>query len=150
MAHDFKKFPELTNAQMSLYYFESPHKQIFEDFDATVVKVIDGDTIRVKTDFRDFEFKVRFANVAAAELSEQGGFASRDWLKKRIEGKDVRIEIDLENRVGKWGRIIGEVIEGGFNVNEESVRMGRSIEWDLRNSSPLIDFNKQLEGLIPA
>ena len=40
MAHDFKLFPELTNAQMDLYYFESPHRQITEDFIGKVVKVI--------------------------------------------------------------------------------------------------------------
>ena len=47
MAHDFKQFPELTNSQMVMYYFQSPHKQITEPFEAKVVKVTDGDTIRV-------------------------------------------------------------------------------------------------------
>ena len=56
--HDFKRFPELTNGQMGLYYFDSPHKQIAENFFAKVVKVSDGDTIRVKADFRDFNFLV--------------------------------------------------------------------------------------------
>jgi len=51
MAHDFKKFPELTNNQMQIYYFESPHKQITEDFKARVVDVHDGDTIKVEVDF---------------------------------------------------------------------------------------------------
>ena len=70
---DFVRFPELTNAQMGLYYFDSPHKQIGEDFFATVVNVHDGDTIRVKTDFRDFTFPIRFSNILAAELKEKGG-----------------------------------------------------------------------------
>ena len=37
MVHDFKAFPELTNSQMDLYYWDSPHKQITDDFDAVVV-----------------------------------------------------------------------------------------------------------------
>ena len=48
MAHDFKNFPELTNRQMQVYYFESPHKQVTEDFRGRVIKVTDGDTIRVE------------------------------------------------------------------------------------------------------
>ena len=73
MAHDFKRYPELTNNQMNFYYFDSPHQQIAEDFDAKVVKVTDGDTIRVTTDFRDFDFPIRFSNIMAAETDEKGG-----------------------------------------------------------------------------
>ncbi len=72
MAHDFVRFPELRNSQLDFYYWESPHKQIFEDFIATVVKVTDGDTIRVETDFRDFDFPVRFLDIAAPELRKKG------------------------------------------------------------------------------
>ena len=57
--HDYKKFPELTNKQINEFGFQSPHKQITEDFDATVVHVTDGDTIRLRTDFRDFTFPLR-------------------------------------------------------------------------------------------
>ena len=80
MAHDFKKFPELTNNQMQIYYFESPHKQILENFEGEVVKVTDGDTIRVETDFRDFSFPIRFSNILAAELDEPGGIESQSCL----------------------------------------------------------------------
>ncbi len=70
--HDFVKFPELTNRQMSIFYFESPHQQIVESFQAEVVKVHDGDTITVRTDFRDFDFPVRLAYIQAPELNEGG------------------------------------------------------------------------------
>ena len=78
--HDFKRFPELTNAQMGLYYFESPHKQIFSNFVANVVGVHDGDTIRVLWRERDFTFPVRFMNIAAPELGERGGEDSQRRL----------------------------------------------------------------------
>ena len=77
--HDFKTFPELTNSQMQIYYFQSPHKQIIEPFMAKVVKVTDGDTIRVLWDERDFTFPVRFAELAAPELDERGGPESQSW-----------------------------------------------------------------------
>ena len=70
MARDFDKFPELNNAQMVFYYFESPHKQILEDIEVEVIRVHDGDTITVRWDQRDFDFPVRFLETNAPELRE--------------------------------------------------------------------------------
>ncbi len=39
MAHDFEKFPELSNKQIAEFGFESPHKQIQEDFMAIRVGI---------------------------------------------------------------------------------------------------------------
>ena len=90
MAHDFKKQPELTNSQMALYYFESPHPQITGDFKGIVEKVTDGDTIQVSTDFREFDTKIRFARINAPEMSE-GGKESKRWLENMIMGEEVVI-----------------------------------------------------------
>jgi len=129
MPHNFKRFPELTNSQMALYYFDSPHKQIFESFKARVVDVHDGDTIKVSWQERDFDFPIRFANIAAPELNENGGLASQKWLSKEILGEEVQIIINPNNRVGKWGRLIGEIIHGGISINMQSVDAGYSVKW---------------------
>ncbi len=117
---DFDKFPELTNAQLAIYYWESPHKQITESFMAKVVKVTDGDSIRVETDFRDFDFPVRFSLIDAPELNE-GGEESKNWLEELILGEEVYIKVDPDNRIGKWGRILGEVFLDGVSINYESL-----------------------------
>ena len=130
MAHDFKKFPELTNSQIGLYYFDSPHKQIAEDFWAKVVRVKDGDTIQVKADFRDFDFPIRFSNILAAELNEKGGIESQKWLSSQILGKEVEIIINPKNRVGKWGRLLGRVRYLGFDIGELSIQNNKSINLD--------------------
>ncbi len=126
MAHDFIKFPELTNRQMEIYYVDSPHKQITESFEAKVVKVIDGDTIRVEWDERDFDFPVRFANINALEISE-GGEDAKTFLENLIDQETVDIIINKKNRVGKFGRIIGEIIHQGMNINEQLKREGFSV-----------------------
>ncbi len=128
--HDFKRFPELTNAQMGLYYFDSPHQQIAEDFMARVIKVTDGDTIRVTTDFRDFSFPIRFSNILAAELDEKGGLESQKWLSNQILGERVEIIVNPNNRVEKWGRLLGEVRHKGFDVGELSMINDKSIGID--------------------
>ena len=126
MAHNFDRFPELTNSQAEHYYWQSPHKQIFEDFKALVVKVHDGDTIRVKWTERDFEFPIRLALIDAPELNERGGAKSKSWLEAQILGKEVEIIIDKERRIGKWGRILGEIMFMGRNINKESMDLGFS------------------------
>jgi endonuclease YncB( thermonuclease family) len=127
MAHDFKKYPELANSQMPFYYFDSPHRQIIEDFNATVIRVKDGDTIQVRWDERDFDFPVRMADIAAPELKEAGGLESAAWLRDEIEGEEVTIVIDQKNRVGKWGRLLGDIIHLGRSMSELSLNLGYSM-----------------------
>ncbi len=122
MAHDFKKFPELTNSQMQFYYFDSPHKQILDGFIGKVIDVHDGDTIKVMTDFRNFDFPIRMANIQAPELNEEGGIQSREHLKQMIQNQEVYIQIDRTNRVGKFGRLIGNVIFGGDSMSDMMLR----------------------------
>jgi len=121
MAHDFERFPELRNNQFEVYYMDSPHKQITEDFVAKVIKVTDGDTIRVEWTERDFDFPVRLRKIAAPELDQVGGRESKVWLSDQILGKEVEILIDPKNRVGKWGRLIGDVISEGRSMSEASL-----------------------------
>ena len=130
MIHDFKKFPELTNSQMNMYYFDSPHQQITEDFWATVIDVHDGDTIKVKTSFRDFNFPIRFANILAPELSEEKGFQSQSWLASQILNQDVEVLIDKKNRVDKWGRLLGRIQHMGFDIGQLSIQEGMSVGLD--------------------
>lgn len=143
--HDFNKFPELTNNQMALYYFNSPHKQITESFRAKVVKVIDGDTIKVKWEERDFEFPVRFMNTAAPERNEEGGQESARWLESEILNEEVDIIIDPDNRVGKWGRILGDVHHMGMSVNNKSVMLGFAVPWEQRKEAQLPNLDQELK-----
>ena len=94
LEHDWKKYPELTNTQMSELQFQSPHHQITEDFTATVSKVHDGDTITLSVDFRNFTFPIRLLDIDAPELNAPRGHDVRDWLINQIEGEMVDIKMD--------------------------------------------------------
>ena len=142
--HDFKRFPELTNAQMDFHYFSSPHKQIFEDFRATIIKVTDGDTVRLRTNFRDFDFPMRMADIAAAELSEGGGIESQSWLEQQILGEEVDILMDASHRVEKWGRLLGKIVHAGLDLGEMSVNTGHAVPWENRKDGKLPDFEKEM------
>lgn len=130
MSHDFKRFPELTNNQMQFYYWDSPHRQITEDFEGKVVKITDGDTIHIKWSEREKPIVVRLANIAAPELDEIGGLESRNWLEEQIMNEEVRVNL-IPARVGKWGRILGEIIHMGININQESMDWGFSMPFEV-------------------
>jgi len=91
--HDYKEFPELTNAQLNEFGLASPHPQLTEDFEAVVEKVHDGDTVTLGTSTRDFSFPLRLLDIDAPELSE-GGDVTRDWLTTRVLGARVTILIN--------------------------------------------------------
>ena len=137
MTHDFLRFPELTNRQMELYYFQSPHKQLVEPFSARVVKVHDGDTITVSMSERNFDFPIRFDDTAAPELSEEGGHEAQAWLEERLLGTTVDVIIN-EKRVEKWGRLLAKVFIGGIDIGEEEVRLGFAKSWSQRNDGKVI------------
>lgn len=123
LEHDFEKFPELTNRQLQVLQFSSPHEQITSDFEAVVEKVHDGDTVTLVTSFRDFSFPLRLIDIDAPELSE-GGHVARDWLQNRLEGHEVRVLIDPRRRVGKYGRLLGSILHNGMNVAQEMLYLG--------------------------
>ena len=129
--HDFKRFPELTNSQMQIYYFQSPHKQITEPFLAKVVQVTDGDTIRVLWAERDFDFPVRMAEIAAAELDERGGLESQRFLSNEILDEEVEI-IPTKMRVEKWGRLLANVIFLGIDMSAHVINNGHAVNWENR------------------
>jgi micrococcal nuclease len=142
--HDFKNFPELTNSQMSLEYMNSPHKQITMDFEARVFKVHDGDTVTLQWEDRDFNFPMRIVEIDAPELNMDGGHEARDYLKGLVEGQLVQIIINPENRVEKWGRLLGDIFIDGLLMSEDMIRSGHAWPFDRRREGQLPNLEKEL------
>lgn len=141
--HDYEKFPELTNAQIRDIGFSSPHKQIVEDFDCEIVKVRDGDTFTVRTGFRDFDFAVRLAGVDSRELGE-GGEEAKQFVKEWIEGKKVKCLINPKNRVGKYGRLIANVVASGLSVSEVLLQKNLATPIEFKSEGKLPTLGKDL------
>lgn len=141
--HDYKAFPELSNQQMEELQFTSPHKQITEDFEAVVVKVHDGDTITLRTNFRDFDFPLRLLDIDAPELSE-GGEETREWLNNKILQKTVHILINPLNRVGKYGRLLGRVLYNGLNIGQEEIYLGLAVPFGMKKEGEPLPLSQLL------
>jgi len=128
---------------MDVYYFESPHKQITENFMAKVEKVHDGDTVRVSCDFRDFNFPIRISDLAAPELNE-GGRESQKWLENRLLGEEVEVIVS-KARVEKWGRLLADIRHFGELMSEAVVMNGQGVSWEDRDQNQVFgNFEKEM------
>jgi endonuclease YncB( thermonuclease family) len=143
LEHDYKRYPELTNAELEMFELTSPHVQIKNDFEAVVVKVHDGDTVRLRTTFRDFDFPLRLLDIDAPELSE-GGEEVRDWLKARVLNEKVEIRINKFNRVGKYGRLLGKLVAKGFDMGETMLQLGMVKPFGAKNQDKIPSVGKLL------
>jgi endonuclease YncB( thermonuclease family) len=91
-----------------------------EEFQAKVMKVIDGDTIKVVD--RDFEtLLVQFRGVDAPELPQDFGQEAQAALNERLENKVVRVVV---NKRDEFDRITGEVYEADESINVWIIKQG--------------------------
>jgi len=92
-----------------------------------VVRVVDGDTIHVR--LGDRLEKVRYIGVNTPEVhhpskgEEPGGRQAHVVNRRLVEGKRVRLELDVQVR-DRHGRLLAYVWAGDTMVNAELVRLG--------------------------
>ena len=96
-------------------------------FSATVVRVVDGDTIHVR--FNDRTEKVRYIGMDTPEThhptrgEEPGGREATAVNRRLVEGKTVQLELDVQER-DRYRRLLAYVYVGNLMVNAELVRLG--------------------------
>jgi micrococcal nuclease len=94
---------------------------------ATVVNIVDGDTIQVR--IGDRLEKVRYIGMNTPEVhhprkgEEPGGREASEVNRRLVAGKQVRIELDVQER-DRYGRLLAYVWVGDTMVNAELVRRG--------------------------
>lgn len=99
-----------------------------------VISVYDGDTMRVDIDLGlsiiVHNEPVRLNRINAPEVTgveRPQGLLARDYLRSRLEGKEVLLQTQKDDK-GKYGRYIVEVwLEEGstyININDELVTEG--------------------------
>jgi micrococcal nuclease len=95
--------------------------------EAVVVRVVDGDTVHVRVGER--VEKVRYIGVNTPEVhhprkgEEPGGRAAHSANRRLVEGKRVRLELDVQSH-DRHGRLLAYVWAGETMINAELVRLG--------------------------
>jgi micrococcal nuclease len=95
--------------------------------DGVVVRIVDGDTIHVR--LGDRVERVRYIGVNTPELhhpargEEPGGRQAREVNRGLVEGRPVRLEVDVQAR-DRHGRLLAYVWVGDLMINAELIRLG--------------------------
>lgn len=110
---------ELQNTHISGFSLGKPVKQT-QELQGKVVKVIDGDTIRV-LDSAKQEHKIRLYGIDAPEKKQAFGNKAREYLASLIAGKEVKVLVKDKDR---YQRNIGLVELNGMDINKEMVKNG--------------------------
>ena len=106
-----------------------------KEYTATVLKVIDGDTIDVMIDlgFKTFrKERIRLDGVDTPETrtrdleEKKKGLEAKNWVKSMIEGKEVII---ISTKQGKFGRYLAKVYIDDLCINEELIKRGMAKEY---------------------
>lgn len=91
-----------------------------ETFIARVVGISDGDTLTVLINEHE-QLKVRLAEIDAPEKRQPFGQRSKESLSDMCFQQTAVIErIDID----RYGRMVGKVLCGKVNANEEQIRKG--------------------------
>ena len=109
-------------------------------YNATVVRVVDGDTIRLDIDL-GFDvilknqsvrlYRVDTPECRTRDLKEKAaGLLSKSVVKGFVDiGSKVVIRTSLDTK-GKYGRILGTILdEKGFNINEYLIDNSYAVEY---------------------
>lgn len=97
---------------------------------ATVTRVVDGDTVIARVGGE--ELRVRLIGIDTPETVAPGqpvecfGPAASAFTHRRLEGRDVKLEFDVE-RLDRYGRTLAYVWLGGELFNETLVREGYAV-----------------------
>lgn len=96
-----------------------------DQYSAKVIKVIDGDTIWVKSDNK--HIKIRLSYIDAPELKQTHGIRSRDFLINLILDKNVQINTSKKDR---YNRHLGEIYifneKESIFVNAKMIKSGNA------------------------
>ncbi|MCW1360100.1 thermonuclease family protein [Campylobacter sp. US33a] len=96
-----------------------------QSFEARVIKVVDGDTIEVVKNNKNY--RVRFYGIDAPESKQKFGSNSRDFLASLILGKNVTL---IQKDIDKYDRILAIVKLNDKDINQAMVENGYAWAYD--------------------
>jgi micrococcal nuclease len=89
---------------------------------ATVLRIIDGDTLKINYHGRNES--IRLIGINTPERNEEKGKQATTFVKSFLRpGSKIEIEFDFQKR-DRYGRLLGYVYVDGEMLNEELIEAG--------------------------
>lgn len=101
------------------------------EYRATIVKVVDGDTVHADIDMGfDAHIRVtlRLAGINAPEMGSKEGVAARDALRSLVENAAVTVKTKKDRRE-KFGRYLATLFVGDMDVNARMIADGHAVQY---------------------
>lgn len=94
-----------------------------EELQGRIIEVYDGDTATLLSKDQSQKYKIRFYGIDAPEAKQEYGIASRDALRQKILGKEVRVHVVS---VDRYGRCVSKIHLDSRYINLEMVQEGNA------------------------
>ena len=137
----------LISARQISYYLKQPSGNTHSNFNYTVKRAIDGDTIVLSNNER-----VRYIGVNTPEIRHPGkdveyfGPEAAEFNKKLALNKSVRLEFDNE-KYDRYHRTLAYVfLEDGTFVNSELVKQGYARTMTIKPNTKYASLFKELQA----
>lgn len=95
---------------------------------ATVLRVVDGDTVHLELDLGWHTFRTencRIAEINAPELSTDAGKAARDYAQQLLP-VDAAVTF-VSRRLDNYGRPLGHILRDGVDFGQAMVAAGHAV-----------------------
>jgi len=108
------------------------------EYQCEVKRIVDGDTVDVIIDLGfsiHFSTRVRLYGIDTPESRTRNkdekvrGFLSKDYLKEWLDQGGVIIRT-YRDKKGKFGRVLGEMVVGGRNINLLMVEENYAVKYE--------------------
>jgi micrococcal nuclease len=100
-------------------------------YKATVIRVIDGDTIWCDIDlgfYMTARMPVRLAHINTPELNQAGGQDAKEHLKVLLAGGKVLLRTYKPR--DKYGRYLADVLVDYVNINYQMIADGHAVAYE--------------------
>jgi micrococcal nuclease len=109
------------------------------EYNATVVRVVDGDTVLLDVDLGFYTYvrmSCRLAGINCRELNEPGGSQARTYLASMLTaGAGVVVtSVKPDKYAGRFDAIL---TLKGISINNEMVKTGYAAIWDGKGTRPV-------------
>ena len=94
--------------------------QIFADLNGVISRVIDADTVVIKSD-QGINYKVRLLGIDAPEINQVYGKEATIYLSNKVLGKNLRV---LGENKDRYHRLLGKLILNDNDINLDLVKNG--------------------------
>ncbi len=101
----------------------------FESRSHKVVRVIDGDTIKIESKTQGETITVRLLGIDAPERGECYYKESKDFLKQLVEGKAIYLEKDKTAK-DRYGRLLRYVLLKSQNPEKDTIIVNNSLAYE--------------------